>query len=111
MTIIIGFIFTVKKRTNDLVKHYHTSNLQAVDYTVYIPISASQCDAFDRAYKASNKEKSRGQMMIDLVLDHLEKSKKVSEGGTKHGHGSRGVSRVDLVFDNKRILKLLLDRG
>lgn len=111
MAIVIGFIFAVKRRTNSLVKLYHESNIQAVDYTMYLPLTASQSAEFDRIYRQSNREKSRGQMMADLVIEHLDKTTKHSSvGGTDHSHNTQ-VSRVDLVFDNNKMLNLLINRG
>ena len=43
MTIIIVFIFAAKRRTIELVKVYHENNIQAVDYTMYIPLTSAQC--------------------------------------------------------------------
>lgn len=52
---------------------------------MYVPLTTYQIEEFDRIYKASNKEKSRGEMLTDLLVAHLnEMTKNSSFDGTSH---------------------------
>ena len=70
IAIVIIFLFASKERTNYLVNLYNTNNVQAVDYTMYLPLKKAQMDEFDRIYTNENKERegvSRGQFLVKLL--------------------------------------------
>lgn len=55
------FIYIVKNRTHALARRYIKNHVQAMDYTMFFPISSKQLKEFDREYYKPNTSVSRGE--------------------------------------------------
>ena len=99
--LLAGLIFNSVK-TQKMGKQYDELNLTASDYTLYIDVSASHRSEFEEVYERQLTEEQPRYSRGFLFKQYLEKKLKI-----------RGVeaARVDLVFDNAKMINLLEARG
>ena len=106
VTIISAFLFLLALwfnsfKTEKLGVQYDELNLTASDYTVFVNVSARHRYEFDEKYGAQIKkspELSRGYFFKQYILENIQVA-------------NSQIARIDLVFDNKKLIALLEDRG
>lgn len=54
ISMVILFIYIVKNRTHVLARRYIKNHVQAMDYTMFFPITRRQLKTFDKEYYKPN---------------------------------------------------------
>ena len=97
-------LFTVifnRNKTEKMGRQYDELNLTASDYSLYVNVSARHRYEFDQTYGRKIEERSqhsRGEYFKTFIQEKIK---------------IEGVNpaRIDLVFDNKKMIDLLEARG
>lgn len=99
--IVLIFIFLSRKWTKNLASRYEKNNATPSDYTLYFYIHPGINKDFDKIfYDPELPGSSRGQQFREYIRKQvLVIDKKVE------------IVRIDLAFDNRRMIKLLKKRG
>ena len=85
-------------QTEKMGQHYDDLNLTASDYTVYVSVTARHRYDFEERY-GQEKTHSRGYWLKQFIQENIVMPR------------SETVARIDLVFDNKKMIALLESRG
>lgn len=93
--LIFNAIKTVK-----MGQQYDELNLTASDYTIFVNITATHRHEFNQKY--ADQIESLNQARGIIFKNYLQEKLRIQ--GTH-------IARVDLVFDNKKIINLLQNRG
>ena len=99
--VLFGLIFNSVK-TQKMGKQYDELNLTASDYTLYIDVTPDHRSEFEDLYARQLEEEQPRYSRGFLFKQYLEKKLRI-----RHVE----AARVDLVFDNAKMINLLEARG
>ena len=100
--LVIAVLIFNSTKTAKMGKQYGELNLTASAYTVFVDISARQRHEFEAMY-AQRLERERGEESRGSLFKKYIEGKLRVQGAT--------IARIDLVFDNKKLIELLEARG
>lgn len=99
--------------TSDLKDEYDEASITPSDYTLYFYIEPAIQEYFDQqVYNPDNKKVSRGQQFKDMLeKELLEVFRPPGRQTTRPEDKRLNIARMDLVFDNRYLIKKLRQRG
>lgn len=117
--LVVSFVWFAKQQTKMLAGMYNRNNVKPNDYTMFISLSSSQIKEFDEKIYDRNKDNSsRGIQLVAWLRHQLEEAhKNVNARAPRDTSSMRGtygglkIARMDLLFDNAKMIDLLLKRG
>lgn len=100
--VIVVFTLYAKSWVKDMTKNYDEKTVTPSDYTLFFRIDPEQNKIFNKYFYNPNSDVSRGEQMRNWIWDQLavfSKDERIK------------IARIDLSFDNRRMINLLRQRG